>query len=456
MARGFNFWATVGAVMTALKLKDAYDDYQELPQNEHGQRQTGPISLHSPIDEESHGQGGNLELDTTLPTAGRPKRKCHADCCVCCGLRCGIFWKAFGAVLALFFIWQALRFIFWSGKPASTGLENMPEFSTSLTCKDASYTFNPDTKTYSVPFNLSNASHHVYLNGDAFGTLIVTEGADDATDIKYDFILKSNDESLLSRVSFKYPTQEQVDSGTEASKVTLETPVTTPTADKSSQCMRFDIVLYVPPQLKNLTISSSSLTHLKFASRTGSRVNLDDLDVSMHSSHGQNLVLPTTSVRATNLRLRVSKGYLVGDVSILNSTTIDTTCGDAIANLHVYPSLSQDEAKFTTRTGDGRANFFFMHPTPSHSDGDDEHDHDDDHRQITSKHTASGTGDLYLKYEKSGFSGRVSLKAGSSTTKNMHAFDFHKSFTRGWVRDEDGKDRLNIKAGRNTWVGLYF
>lgn len=59
---------------------------QQLPQNEDARR-AGPISLHSPVDDELHNQGQGLELDTTLPGGSQPRRKRHADCCVCCGLR---------------------------------------------------------------------------------------------------------------------------------------------------------------------------------------------------------------------------------------------------------------------------------------------------------------------------------------------------------------------------------
>lgn len=59
---------------------------QQLPQNE-DVRRAGPISLYSPVDDELHNQGQGLELDTTLPGGDQPKRKRHADCCVCCGLR---------------------------------------------------------------------------------------------------------------------------------------------------------------------------------------------------------------------------------------------------------------------------------------------------------------------------------------------------------------------------------
>ena len=167
----------------------------------------------------------------------------------------------------------------------------MPAFGASLECKGASYIFDPDKKTHSVAFNASQASHTVQLHGDAFGTFIITEGAEDATDIKYDLVVKTNDESLLSSISFKHPSQDEVDDGRASSQAILETPVNAPTAH-NSPCMRFDIVLYVPPQLKHLTISSSSLTHLKFASRTDAGINFDDLEVSVRSPHKNNLVLP--------------------------------------------------------------------------------------------------------------------------------------------------------------------
>ncbi|KAI0726613.1 hypothetical protein BC629DRAFT_1303228 [Irpex lacteus] len=446
MGHDFKFWGTVGAVMTALKLKDAYDDCEPATSaKRRGTTTSRAYCPRSPIDEEHGTHQEDLELDTTLPTIARPKRKRHADCCCCAYITsCGIFWKAFGAVLSLVFVWQTLRFIFWSAKPTPTGLEKMPKFNTSLECKNAVYTFNPDATTYSVPFNVSRASHTVQLQGDAFGTFIITEGAQDATAIKYDLVLKFKRRDTSVRCRFQVPhSRNRLMMVEPPVQATLDTPVSISGADGSS-CAHFDIVLYVPPQLKELTIFSSSLVHLKFASRTRSGITLDKLEISVDSPH-QNLILPTTSIRANDLRLLVRKGYLVGDVSIVDSTTLETRYGDAVANVHVYPSSEEglDDAKLTTNTGDGRADFFFMPPTPPSSSS-------------SSKHTASGVGDLYLKYERSGFSGRISLKAGSATTRNMHAIDYHKSFTRGWVREEDGKDRLNIKAGRNTWVGLYF
>ncbi|KAI0690901.1 hypothetical protein BC835DRAFT_1280069 [Cytidiella melzeri] len=446
MAReGIKFWGMVGVVMTALKLKDSYDDYQQLPQSELQQPRAGPIALRSPIEGEAVSSQGVIELDTTLLGVGRPKRKRRADCCccVCCGFRCGIFWTAFGLVVLLVVIWQAILLVLWAVKATPTGLENMPEFGTSLICQNPSYVFNPYQKTYYIPFNLSQASHSVQLRGDAFGTFVVTNGAKDATDIEYDFVLRSSDESMLQSVVFNYPTRDEVDDGSASSHVLLETP---PNILDQSSCMRFDIFLRVPPQLKELSIQTSSLSHIKFEPSV--EIDLDKLDIAVHAPYGNNLVLPSSSVRAKNLSILIRKGYLVGDVSIVNSTSIDTTYGDAISNLYVYPSSGTEDdgvATLSTLTGDGRSEFFYMFDSGSGA-----------HRQIASKHTSKGTGELYLKYEKSEFSGKVEVKAGSSTVYGMHTVDFHKSFTKGWVGEEDGKDRISATSGRQGWVGLYF
>ena len=104
LERNITFWGMVGVVMTALKLKDRYDECEfsitpfaraalsfhwldrELPTDEHGLGH-GPVALHSPLDEEAgRNLPDTLSIDTTIPSA-RPKRKRMADCCVCCGLK---------------------------------------------------------------------------------------------------------------------------------------------------------------------------------------------------------------------------------------------------------------------------------------------------------------------------------------------------------------------------------
>ncbi|KAI0342196.1 hypothetical protein BDW22DRAFT_1358347 [Trametopsis cervina] len=436
--RSLQFWTMVGAVMTALKLKDAYDDYQELP-TEDGQHRTGPIALRTPTDEEAPPLRDDLELDTSIPAIARPKRKRHADCCVCCGLRCGIFWKAFGIVALLFIVWQTIRLIFWASKPVPSGLEHVPEFNTSLQCSDAPHLFNPNQSTYSIPFKLSTASLSIKLLGEAYGTVVITNGAEDATDAQMDLVLRTDDDSLLQFVSFRRPTQEQVDNGSASSEVTLRTPLL---EDKS--CMRFDIVLHIPPPLKELYLETYSASQIKFSPVT--EFTLEKLTLNLYTPSDQNLVLPSATARAKNLAISMTQGYIVGDVTIVDSAVIETNRGNASSNVHIIPASGTSPAVLTTVTGNGRSDFFYMSNPSS-----------DTHRSITSTHKTEGTGDLYLKYEQSAFSGKAEIKAASSTVYGLHTTDFHKHYSSGWVGDEHGRDRLSVHATRQAgWVGLYF
>lgn len=100
MKKNITFWGSVGGVMTALKLKQNWDDCgfkfkfeanvfsllnassdRAVPSEEDGM---GPVALRSPLLEGEDLPEG-MTLDTEIPMP-RPQRK-RKDCCVCCGMR---------------------------------------------------------------------------------------------------------------------------------------------------------------------------------------------------------------------------------------------------------------------------------------------------------------------------------------------------------------------------------
>ena len=72
-------------------------------------------------------------------------------------------------------------------------------------------------------------------------------------------MLRSDKKELLGDVKFRYPTLDDIKEGLSQSSVHLDTPATL------GSCMRYDIILRIPPALKELTIKSSSVTQLQFA-----------------------------------------------------------------------------------------------------------------------------------------------------------------------------------------------
>ncbi|GJE95846.1 hypothetical protein PsYK624_120360 [Phanerochaete sordida] len=431
LERNVTFWGLVGAVMVALKMKERYDDYEQVPGDEEGLGH-GPVALHSPIDPERSRDLPHLEIDTEIPSA-RPKHKARKDCCVCCGLKCGLFWKAFGIVCAIFFGWQLIKFAIWLATPSPTGLEGMPAYSTSLGCANAKHVYNPGQTLYNIPIG-ANADTTIDISGGAYGTVLLAEGAADAQDIQLEMTLRTDNNALLDSVRMQYPQ----DSVTQ-SRVFLETPVV------GSSCMRFDMVMRVPPALRDLKIIASSLTQVQFDK--DARVALDSLVVTLASmdDSDKHMLLPAAGVRAKTLQLETRKGWLVGDVSIVDETSIFTNKGDAVLNVHVHPAPAAEPSPATlnTYTGSGRADVFY------------ESDSGAPHRQIQSTHKSERKGDLYLTYKNAEFNGLVDVKARSSSTSGVQGMFNRTSNELPWVGNKDGGDKITASSSQG-WIGLYF
>ncbi|KAI0766866.1 hypothetical protein BD413DRAFT_480510 [Trametes elegans] len=433
VARGVTFWGTVGVVMTALKLKERYDDYSHLSNEEDGLGH-GPVALQNPNLDEEAADGASL-LDTTLPS-GRPKRQRKRDCCVCCGMRCGLFWKAFGIVLLLFLGWQAIRLTFWAPKP--TGLEGMPEFSTSLGCANAPHLYKGAKLDIHVPVGLHKDDHSLDVRGAAVGTIVLAQGDEDLTDVKYELTLRSDDETVFDNVVLDYPTQEDIDEGMKHSRLQLGTP-----KNLGTGCTRFDATIYLPRSLRTLHVQAHSATQLKFD--PDSELALDKLSVSMYSHDTRTMLLPTERVRARAAKLIVTRGWLVGDVAVADQTTLTTQDGDAVLNVRAHPSESgSSPARFMTSTGAGRADVWWV-ASPS-TDAVPRHAIDSTH------HTSMG-GEVYLTYTDAAFNGTVDL-----TARSYYAVGLKNALKQDgglpYVGSREGADRMLVKA--QGYVALSF
>ncbi|OCH89004.1 hypothetical protein OBBRIDRAFT_757143 [Obba rivulosa] len=432
--KSLTFWGMVGAVMTALKLKDRWDDYRAVPSEEDGH---GPVALRTATDDEGLEAAMHEVLDTEIPSA-RPRRK-KADCCVCCGLRCGIFWKAFGIVCLIFIVWQGIKFAFWLMTPTPTGLEGMPEFSTSLNCQNAPFIYNSTTTTYMVPLGSATLDHSADFRGKAVGTIIVAQGAPDATELKYEMTLRTDDQSLFSNVVVDYPSVEDVSSGME-SRFLLSTSNWV-----SSACMRYDLTLYIPPNIKEMHLQTHSVSQVKFD--TDSNFDLEKLSVIMFSNNENNMLLPHTGVHAGDLRLEMFGGWMVGDVAIVDKTALVTQQGGAAMNARVHPVPSSTEppaaADLETTTGNGRSDVFYENH-PGHP-----------HRTISSVHRSSLNGDLYLTYKNADFNGLIDLTAPSWSARGMQGSANKVTGELPWAGNKDGGDSI-VAFSPKGWIGLYF
>lgn len=435
-----SFFGMVGAVMTALKLKERLDDYRQLSTEE------GRVALTSPgYRDEDIGMDTSVTdglLDTEIPAAVRPKRHRTKGCCVCCGINCGLFWKAFGIVLGLFALWNLFKLIRWGFTATPTGLENMPAYSISLGCATAPFIYQDAMTTITVPIGTQKSDQALNIFGGGVGTVVIAQGAADSTEVKYEMTLRTNNRELLKDISMQYPMPS--DNDPESSRFVL----TTPYPDASS-CIRYDITMYVPPNLKMLSVAARPTTHVQFD--PDSPITLDQLFVTLYHEDPNNMILPHPNLRASHLALEVYRGWIVGDVSISNHTVITTQRGDGVANVRVHPTPDEDadaspaRAYLNTVTGAGRTDIVYVS------------DKGYAHRPISSTHMSSRNADIYLTYSDAEYNGYINLQAKSYTARNMKGVDSSRdewSEHSHWVGDKDGGDTMLVKS--RAWVGLYF
>ncbi|KAG6865839.1 hypothetical protein C0991_011171 [Blastosporella zonata] len=449
--RGLTFFGMIGGVMTALKLKQRWDE----------QCSTTLPAIHNPLatDEEGRVALSSTPLDPSPPYVdregdeasiglldtdmSRPRRRRKTGCCVCCGLDCTLFWKAFGIVVGGLAIWYSIKLILWAVTDAPTGLELMPAFSSSLGCLAAPYLYNGTKVALTAQIGPEN-DHSFDFRGSAVGTFVIAQGTADQTDIKYEMTLRSGDETSLKSIDFIYPDFNE-DGTVRNSRLVITTPRTGPEAE----CMRFDIVMYVPPALKKLNVVSHATTHVQFA--PDADINLESFYVTLFAMDQNNPILPSQSVRGESMALELIRGWIVGDVAIVNSTSVTTQRGDGTTNVRAHPTAPSDPehpapATLRTTTGAGRTDLFYIGSSAFK-------------RQIDSIHMSSRNADMYLTYKEAGFSGRIELDSKSFAATGLQRFqnvpgeEGSQKWTH-WVGDKDGADQVYVRS--RGWSGLYF
>lgn len=328
----------------------------------------------------------------------------------------------------------------------------MPAYSTSFGCLSAPYIYNSSKTIFNAPIGSHKFDHAFDIRGSAMGTFVISEGAVGSQEIKYEMTIRTDDQTLLQDILVHFPDVE--DDGTITNSRVI---VTTPRVDSSaSSCMRYDIKMYVPPNLKKLHVASHSPMHVQFD--TTSNIELDDLYITMFAMDKNNMILPHESIHANRMALEVYRGWIVGDVTVINSTSITTQRGDGIANVRAHPTAPvdpalPDPAYLRTTTGAGRTDIYYITSNVFK-------------RPIHSVHMSSRNADMYLTYREAQYSGRIELDSGSYTATGLQPFpkalpsDDDEEDNGGkpkwthWAGNRDGDDMVYIKS--RGWTGLYF
>ncbi|KAG6856098.1 hypothetical protein H0H87_007434 [Tephrocybe sp. NHM501043] len=440
--RSLSFFGMIGAVMTALKLKQYWEEqYNPLSTDEEG-RVALSSSLHDAAPSYASRDGDEAGIGL-LDEDMRSKRRRKKGCCVCCGLDCTLFWKAFGIVVAGIALWQSVKLILWAVSDKPTGLELMPAFSSSLGCLVAPYIYNGTKVTMTAQLGPEH-DHSFDIRGSAVGTFVIAQGTSDQIDVKYEMTLRSGDESLLQYVDVVYPDYYE-DGAVRNSRLV----VTTPRPGTEAECMRFDIVMYVPPTLKKLHVVSHATTHVQFAA--GANIDLESFYVTLFAMDKNNLILPSQSIRGDYMALELIRGWIVGDVALVNSTSVTTQRGDGVTNVRIHPVAPSDPehptpVELRTTTGAGRTDVFYTGSKAFK-------------RQIDSVHMSSRNADLYLNYKEAEFSGRIELDSKSYTITGAQRItdvpneEDSQKWTH-WVGDQNGVDQIYVRS--RGWSGLYF
>ncbi|KAJ3505039.1 hypothetical protein NLJ89_g7622 [Agrocybe chaxingu] len=436
---GFSFLGMVAGAMAALKLKSSYDQYKQV----------------SPDDEEGRPIFTSPSLENL--NAGARRRNRRVACAVDSSAYCTLFWKAVGVVLGLYTLYFGYKAIRWALTDTPSGLEGLPEFG-SVGCTDASYTYNNTAVTIHAPIGTRHHDHALDVRGYAVGTITIADGALDSKDVKYEILVKTNSKDLEKDVAFDYPYTDPNGIVTKSRLIMDTTRI--PGVD-STKCMKYDIKVFVPPNLKKLQIGShSSVTHVQFA--PGSRINTDDLFVTLYDMDEHNVIVINEDVKSKKVSLEVIRGWIVGDVSVVGEASITTQRGDGKSNIKFHPALPFDTANpekvaVRTVTGAGRSDFAFIGRKETK-------------RPIDVTHMSSRNGDLYLTYKEAEFNGKVelntksytvtgarSIHAGSRTPRNVRRDDDDDKEDGNWthyVGDKDGGDKLYVNS--RGWAGLYF
>lgn len=279
--------------------------------------------------------------------------------------------------------------------------------------------------------------HATYIRGSAVGSVIFARGADDATEVKYDLMIRANKSIDLQDIVITAPTLDPESSDYFNSRFTLSTPYLA----EEDACMNYEVTVYLPPQLKQLSIETHTLAHIQFDQ--SAQLELDELVVTMFSSDENNLFLPNTGIRGKTTTYEAYNGWVVGEVALLTDVSVNTHRGAAVTKLRVIPEASSDAlvASLHTVGGFGRTDITYVN-NPRNP-----------HRTISSTHHSSQNGDLYLDYQGADFSGQVDLTDARSWTASGLRGGENLGDVR-WVGDKNNADRMSVNS--KGWAKLQF
>ena len=320
-------------------------------------------------------------------------------------------------------------------------VQGMPTFSASLGCRATPFLYqNRSTNAIPIPLTTLTGHTELDLHGAAVGTIVLAQSRPDAKDIEMDFTLRAEDADLAQHVLLKLP--QAVEDGVVASSYGV---IYTPNAEYlDGRCMRFDIVLRLPPTLKTLVLRLYTPTQVLFD--PSADIELEDLSITIWSDDNANLLLPHEGIRAERVSLETYGGWIVGDVSLMKHVNIFARMTTTThVTVRPVPQVA-GPAQLQTIVEHGRMDVEYAHPRGG------------PHRVISSKHGSQEMSNMYLTYKHSGFGGRIQVDATQASAEGVHGANedsLEKWDELLWVGNRDGPDEVIVTSPAG-WVGLYF
>ncbi|KAI0318311.1 hypothetical protein OF83DRAFT_36866 [Amylostereum chailletii] len=349
-------------------------------------------------------------------------------------------WTSTGIVGVIVFITAVYTLWSWSEEAVAPAIDGMPVFSTSLGCNDAPFLYQNQTVNTFHLYPTSRTFHHeLDIKGSAVGTITLAEGRPDAVDIEMDLSIRADDSDLAQHILLKLP--DYVPGGVLTNSHSI---LWTPNAEYlDGRCMRYDIVLRIPPSLRSLTMRVYTLTHVVFD--PSANIHLEDLSITSWSAEDGNMLLPHTSVRATRAEFETRGGWIVGEVPVEHHANV-LGRGQTTTDIVVKPVPNfEGPVGLQTILEHGRMDILYEHP------------HGGPHRTIRSKHDSDVMSNMFLTYKNSGFGGNLSVDAMEAHAEGVHGVtvDDVSKWTDLWVGSRDGPDEVIVRTPAG-WVGLFF
>jgi len=291
--------------------------------------------------------------------------------------------------------------------------------------------------------------HGIDFRGGAVGTVTVfsAPAGSDPHNVRYEISLLGNDQDFIQHSVIKTP---KVDAAGHVytSEVTVVTSVIP--KDRPNVCGRFDVKMYIPPTLEKLHISSHSLAHIRYDK--SANIKLQALYVTLYSMDADNLIQTSDNIISDQIALEVTRGWIVGDVAVVEETNVRTQRGDGNVNVHVHPQqprnpVNPEVAVLGTTTGAGKTQVVV-------------HANNGWRRPIEASHISAMNGPVELTYKDAGINGLVGVEAKELKETGMEELqsgevggENGRQWTH-WVGSKTGTDRIVVSS--RGWVAMYF